>query len=590
MTGVVVLGRFLNEEEIRRLAEETQLLLSLYFYQEPRLPAGVAAARTRLSRQQEFVTRTDDSRQITGYSLLKDLYGDPALILEVRQSRHIYEQGRASMWYFVLALLGSGLVFSVMVLLLLELTVLSRLAKLSRGVNQIQMGHDLSLRMPVAGKDELAQLGHAVNDMLAALEQSEATERQQRLFAETLRRTAEKLAASIQIETTLRLIIEQLKQILPYDRALIVLVQDDDTLRVAETSGFAGHDQLAGRVFRDEEAPVLADGLLSKRPVLIPDVQPDSHPLALPGFETFTGTWASVPLRTHATPIGLLCAARAQPAAYSAPQIEALAAFAQQAALAVENAQILTQLETSLFELREAQTRLARSARLSAAGEIAAGVAHQINNPLTAVIAEAHLLAQALPAGDSRRESVDAIRDAAERAGRVVQRMLDLTRVHDYVMQPVNVNELLQSSIALVRAQLDSYRVCFEARFAARLPPISASRQHLEDVWLNLLLNARDAVSQSEHGMIEVVSVYDAAANSVRVSVRDNGPGIPPDHLKNVFEPFFTTKNYGTGLGLSICRDVIIRHSGIIEVESISGQGTTFTVSLPAGPGVTTKE
>jgi signal transduction histidine kinase len=470
------------------------------------------------------------------------------------------------------------------------LTVLSRLAKLSREVNQIQVRHDLSLRMPVTGKDELAQLGIAVNGMLAELEQSEAAERQQRLFAETLRRTAEKLAASIQTADTLRLIIEQLKQILPYDRALIVLVNEDEMLRVADTSVFAGSEQLTDRVFLESDVPPLADGLRSDRPILIPDVQPDSRPLAVPGYETFAGTWACVPLRTHATPIGLLCVARAQPAAYSDAQIGALASFAQQAALAVENAHILTQLETSLFELRKAQTQLARSARLSAAGEIAAGVAHQINNPLTAVIAEAHLLAQELPADDARRESVDAIRDAAERAGSVVQRMLDLTRVHDYVMQPVNVNESLQSSVSLVRAQLDSYRVCFAAKLAARLPLVSASRQHLEDVWLNLLLNARDAVSQSERGMIEVVSIYDAIDNMVRVQVRDNGPGIAPEHLKSVFEPFFTTKSYGTGLGLSICRDVIIRHGGQIEVQSTGGQGTTFTVSLPVGRGVVSKE
>ncbi len=266
--------------------------------------------------------------------------------------------------------------------------------------------------------------------------------------------------------------------------------------------------------------------------------------------------------------------------------LEALTAFAQQAALAVENARILTQLETSLFELREAQARLARTARLSAAGEIAAGVAHQINNPLTTVIAEAHLLGMDIKPDDPQRESVDAIRQAAERAGSVVQRLLDLTRVHDYVMEPLDVNESLQNSIALVRAQIEPHLTRLDVRLEARLPLVSASRQHLEDVWLNLLLNARDALSTAENGMIKVSSAYDAAARVIRVTVQDNGPGIPPDQLKNIFEPFFTTKDYGTGLGLAICRDVVIRHSGQISVDSVQGQGTTFTVTLPAGPTI----
>ncbi len=113
---------------------------------------------------------------------------------------------------------------------------------------------------------------------------------------------------------------------------------------------------------------------------------------------------------------------------------------------------------------------------------------------------------------------MDAIRQAAERAGSVVQRMLDLTRVHDYVMQPLDINESLQSSIALVRAQIEPHLACFEVKLDPRLPLISASRQHLEDVWLNLLLNARDAVSQVENGMIKVTSAYDAAASVIRVS------------------------------------------------------------------------
>ncbi len=582
-SGVLILGRYLDQDELRRIADATQLLLSLFYFDEPRLPRDVMTARAHLSEQERFFIQPLDTQNITGYSLLNDIYGDPALILEVNLSRRIYEQGQAGIWYFVLALLASGLVFSAMIMILLEQTVLSRLAKLNAGVNQIRNSHNLSLRVPASGRDELAQLGHAVNEMLAELKQSEEAERRQRLTAEVLRHTAETLAASIQLEDTFRLIIEQLKHIIPYDRALIVMVEEE-RLRIVETSAFTGHDQLVGQTYA--AVPIFDEGLQSNRPVVIEDVQRAAHPIDLPGFESWAGTWVSTPLFSRAVPVGLLCLAHEQPRTYAPLDLEALTAFAQQAALAIENARILTQLETSLFDLREAQARLARTARLSAAGEIAAGVAHQINNPLTTVIAEVHLLGTAISAENPQRESVDAIRQAAERAGRVVQRLLDLTRVHDYVMEPLDINESLQNSMALVRAQIEPHLTHLEVKLDPRLPLINASRQHLEDVWLNLLLNARDALNAVENGMIKVTSAYDASASVIRVMVQDNGPGIAPDHLKNIFEPFFTTKDYGTGLGLAICRDVVIRHSGQISVDSVEGQGTTFTITLPAGPRI----
>ena len=261
--GVLILGRYLTEDEMQRMADTTQLLLSIYYYKEPKLPRDVMTARTHLSEQKRFFIQTIDAHNITGYNLLNDIYGSPALILRVSLSRRIYEEGQAGIWYFVLALIASGLVFCVMIMILLEQTVLSRLAKLNAGVNQIRNSHNLSLRVPASGKDELAQLGYAVNEMLAELKQSEEGERKQRLTAEALRHTSEALAASIQLEDTFRLIIEQLKLIVPYDRALIVMIEEE-RLRIVETSAFAGHDRLTGQTFADGDVPVFDDGAASE--------------------------------------------------------------------------------------------------------------------------------------------------------------------------------------------------------------------------------------------------------------------------------------------------------------------------------------
>ena len=120
------------------------------------------------------------------------------------------------------------------------------------------------------------------------------------------------------------------------------------------------------------------------------------------------------------------------------------------------------------------------------------------------------------------------------------------------------------------------------------MPQIKESEEHLNEVWINLLLNAKDAIRKSEHSVIKITTALNAEANAIEVSVQDNGQGISAEHVERVFNPFFTTKDYGqgTGLGLSICQDIIMRHSGSIRFESegVPGRGATFTATLPLAP------
>ena len=243
---------------------------------------------------------------------------------------------------------------------------------------------------------------------------------------------------------------------------------------------------------------------------------------------------------------------------------------------------MLSSLQKSQEALAEAQEQLAHSARLAAAGEVAAGVAHQINNPLTTIIAELHLMTSLNELDDNVMSSVDAIREAAYRAGTIVQQMLDLARSVPFEMDQTDINDSVQNAIALVKAQVEPYVTRLAIELAPDLPPIKASGKHLEDVvWINLLLNARDAVRSTSGGRITVCTAYHATDDMVEVTITDNGEGIKAEDLPNIFTPFFTTKSYGTGLGLAICHDVVQRHGGIIRVKSEVGQGATFTVRLP---------
>jgi len=228
-------------------------------------------------------------------------------------------------------------------------------------------------------------------------------------------------------------------------------------------------------------------------------------------------------------------------------------------------------------------TERRQAARLAVAGEIATGVAHQINNPLTTVIAETHLLTRHFMIGSPEQEALQEIQTAAYRAGSIVQRLLNLARAHVGTMMRLNINNSLQTAIGLLRPQLQPYVTHLSIEFTPDLPLILGSEEHLQDVWVNLLLNARDAVTGVAQPMIRIGTALGSEPQTLAITVADNGDGICPEHLDHIFDPFYTTKEQGAGLGLSICHDVIVHHGGRIRVQSEVGVGTTFTIILPIG-------
>ncbi len=237
--------------------------------------------------------------------------------------------------------------------------------------------------------------------------------------------------------------------------------------------------------------------------------------------------------------------------------------------------------EEDVSEKRQLEASLAQAEKLAAIGQLAAGVAHEINNPLTAVIANAQLLQRAL--GDQDKELSEMalmIQQAGERAAGVVGELLDLSRQERIDVTPVDVNATLRKALALAQPRLTASGIRLEFTPQSGLPAVYANADRLTGVWLNLLINAMDAI-EGEGGLIRVATQQDGA--QVLITVSDNGPGIQPEQLGRVFEPFFTTKEpgRGTGLGLSISHRVIRQTGGDIRVESQPGVGTTFVVVLP---------
>jgi two-component system NtrC family sensor kinase len=237
-------------------------------------------------------------------------------------------------------------------------------------------------------------------------------------------------------------------------------------------------------------------------------------------------------------------------------------------------------LEEDVTERRHLEANLAQSEKLAAVGQLAAGVAHEINNPLTAVIANAQLMQRSMPPDNELQESVELILIAGSRAAQVVRNLLDFARKEQYRFDRTDINETIRKTLDLVQHEVVSRSIDLKFDPDPNLPRVMASSDHLQGVWLNLMLNSFDALSGMPGEIWVSTRVHD---REVHVVFEDTGKGIPAEVLPRIFEPFFTTKlpGQGTGLGLSVCHQIIKQHNGQILAESTVGRGTRFTVTLP---------
>ncbi|MDI7276704.1 MAG: ATP-binding protein, partial [Anaerolineae bacterium] len=247
----------------------------------------------------------------------------------------------------------------------------------------------------------------------------------------------------------------------------------------------------------------------------------------------------------------------------------------------VEGEEFCVHVLRDVTEERAMQRQLAQAEKLAAIGEMLSGVAHELNNPLTTIIGFSELLQDA-SVPESVRADLQRISRQARHSSRIVQSLLAFARQSRLQMTEVDVNALLEQTLELVQPQLESHNIEATLELDPQLPHALADVGQLQQVFLNLITNAQQAMSAAHgHGTLSIRS--QALATCLRIAVRDDGPGIPQELLQRVFDPFFTTKEVGegTGLGLSICYGIIREHGGRIWAESEPGLGATFFVELP---------
>jgi signal transduction histidine kinase/DNA-binding response OmpR family regulator len=265
---------------------------------------------------------------------------------------------------------------------------------------------------------------------------------------------------------------------------------------------------------------------------------------------------------------------------FTAEEVRVVEGICRQAALGIENARLHEGVKQQMEELKSTQAQLVQSAKLAAIGELAANVAHEINNPLTTVLGFASYLGEKVAPEDPMREELKLIQEEAGRARDIVRDLLDFSRQHDFSPEPADLNNVLERTLAMVKRQRGLKHVTVNEQYSRDLPLVEVDVSRIKQVFLNIINNALYAMADT--GTLTIRT--DSADGLVQVDFVDTGSGIAPEHLDRIFDPFFTTKPEvsGTGLGLSVSLGIVQSHGGTIDVRSAPGQGATFSVKLPA--------
>jgi len=245
---------------------------------------------------------------------------------------------------------------------------------------------------------------------------------------------------------------------------------------------------------------------------------------------------------------------------------------------------MMQQLRESRAEIeRLHRTQMSRAEHLATLGELAAGLAHEIRNPLAGIAGVIEIVGRDLPSTSPARAVIKDVRQEIAQINRIVTDLLETARPHPPHVRLSNLNTTVEHAVMLARQQVLSKPIKIELQKAPDLPEVEHDSDQIHQVLLNLLLNAVQAMDGAGTVRVEL-GLQDSRGGYAAVVVSDTGRGIPSQHISNIFRPFYTTKGNGTGLGLSLARRIVEEHQGRIEVTSTVGKGSKFTVLLPFHP------
>ena len=274
------------------------------------------------------------------------------------------------------------------------------------------------------------------------------------------------------------------------------------------------------------------------------------------------------------------------PRVFAPSRIAVLKVLASQAAISLENSRLYGDLQEQEAKIRTVQAELAHVSRVTTLGQFTASIAHEVNQPIAAARNNAraglNFLDRRPPDLAEVREALDCIVGDTDRAADIIDRIRDHIKKAPPKKEHFDLNEAIDEVVVLARSAISKNGVSVQTPRAERVLPVEGDRVQLQQVVLNLILNAVEAMGSVQEGPRELsISTEQTQANGVLVAVRDSGPGIDPENIERVFEAFYTTKSSGVGMGLSICRSIIDAHGGRMWAEANEPRGAVFQFTLP---------
>jgi len=403
---------------------------------------------------------------------------------------------------------------------------------------------------------------------------------------EILHTVAATVSRSLDVEEVLRTAVEALTHVTGHEISSLHLLSDDGaTLHLAGERGLSEPLREINRVLAvgtGNIGRVAATGqtLNLKNVLESPNLLPEAKSTVRKERQR---AFLCVPIRSRGRLLGTLSLGRQISDAFDDQEVALVEATADQIGIAIDNARLYSETVRQLEELRNTQAQLMHAEKLSAVGELASGVAHEINNPLTTILGQAHLLLENAGLTPAVRSRVTIVADEASRAARIVQNMLLFARHYPPERRPCALADQVRRVFELKEYQLRHDQVEVREEFA-ECPLVWADENQIQQVILNLVQNAHQAMAKLDERVL-TVRVRPVGA-SVALEVLDTGPGIREDALPKLFDPFFTTKppGEGSGLGLSVSYGIVAEHKGTLRGENrLDRRGAIFTVELPAG-------
>ena len=517
-TGSFITGRFLDSAVINSLAETTSLSLEMLSVQSTGEDSELDVIIESLENTGSVYIQTQKDNYIAGYTLINDINGNPAFVFKVSIPRDVYSQGSKFVTRFHFMQLFMGIVFTVAFVLLIKYLILTRLTALSNAVQVIGSKGEISSRVEIKGKDELSRLGENINSMLESLEKSEAKRQSQN---------------------------EVIGHIITNTPNGVLAINDSGNITLINDAFNAMFDlknrSVAGA--RIEDVPNLADIALE-----------------IKSFRNSRAISSKKELQYVRNGVNKIY----------------IASFAR-----LKDEELYIIYLTDISDERAQRESLYLTDRLASIGEMASGIAHELNNPLTSIIGLSEIIAREdIP--ENTREDIGLIKSESHRAAGIVRNLLSFARKNATVKQPANINKILMDVLKLRSYEQGVNNIKVILEMDPHLPEIMIDYSQIQQVFINVILNAEHAmVNAHAKGKLKVKT--ELVGGVLKVSFTDDGPGIEPQNLRRIFDPFFTTKEVGkgTGLGLSICYGIVTAHKGQIYVMSELGKGATFVIELP---------